>query len=131
MSEKIKAIRGNEKRCEDVVTWLEEHGAKDAKHQVEGSCDDRMYFVDPNGNVECANKKFKYLFDVEELPRWRAKFDEEYWYIDDAIKVRCTTEELSRIDEDRYVGLNYFQTEGEAEEYCRRIEKILEERQSF
>lgn len=87
MSEKIKAVRGNEKRCEEVVTWLEEHGANNARSRVEGNCKDKMYFVDPNGDAQCVDVKFKYLFDVEELPRWRAEKGKTYYHVTDLCNV--------------------------------------------
>lgn len=126
MSEKIKAVRGNKERAEEVKKWLINHGATYLE-KLGCNNEDYIYFVNPNGEVDYL-MNYEYLFDVEELPLWRAKCDEEYWYIDDDIEVRCTTEELSRKDDARYVGRNYFKTEGEAEEYCSKIEKLLEER---
>lgn len=130
MSEKIKAVRGNARYPERVREWLEGQGASEfpAGSASKLNEENLLYFVKPDGRVSFIRKEYDYFVDVEELPRWRAKFDEEYWYIDDTIEVRCATEDSSRIHDARYVGRNYFQTEGEAEEYCSKIEKLLEER---
>lgn len=129
MSEKkIKAVRGNKERPDEVIKWLISNGATDAINQVTGRHDGSLYFVTPDGRADFLSLRFEYLFDVEELPHWRAKNGEEYWFIDDALDVRCTTEDYSRKHDDRYVAHNYFKTEWEAEEYCDKFIKLLEER---
>ena len=128
MSEKVKAIKGSKERPEEVIKWLKAQGATDAINQVTGRHEGSLYFVTSDGRADFLSLRFEYLFDVEELPRWRAKCDEEYWYIDDALDVRCTTEDHSRKHDDRYVARNYFKTEGEAEEYCDKFIKLLEGR---
>lgn len=128
MSEKIKAVHGSKERDEEVINWLVDNGATDAMNQVIGRDEESLYFVTPDGRADFLSLRFEYLFDVEELPRWRAKDGEEYWYIDDALDVRCTTEDYSRKHDDRYVAHNYFKAEWEAEKYCDKFIKLLEER---
>lgn len=128
MSEKIKAVRGNSQRSEAVVTWLEEHGAKDAKHQVEGSYEYKMYFVDPNGDALCIDKTFEFLFDVEELPIWRAQENETYYWVSDWGLVLEKIEERTYSDEAHYKVGNYFRTKEEALEVCSKIVELLKER---
>lgn len=128
MSEKIKAVRGNSQRCEDVVTWLEDHGAKDAKHQVEGSRDYKMYFVDPNGDAQCIDENYECLFDVEELPRWRAKENDPFYCIDGTFNIAYVADCRSDTDNLLYEIGNYFQTEAEAVYYCDKFKEMLKER---
>lgn len=129
MSEKIKAIRGNLQRCKEVVTWLEEHGAKDAKHQVEGSSEYKLYFVDPNGDAQCVGEKYEYLFDVEELPRWRAEKGKTYYHVTDLCNVLSNVDDYTPFDEWHHELGNYFQTREEAEEMCKQILDLFKQRQ--
>lgn len=127
MSEKIKAIRGSKERAEEVRQWLIEQGAINMA-TFTCSYESRLYFVN-EGKVDFIDPNYSFLFDVVELPRWRAKFDEEYWYIDDAMDVRCATEDNSRKHDDRHYCGNYFKTEADAEEYRDKFIELLEERE--
>lgn len=129
MSEKIKAIRGNLQRCEEVVTWLEEHGAKDAKHQVDGSCEYLLYFVDPNGDAQCIDKESEYLFDVEELPRWRAEKGKTYYIVTELCNVRSNLDDYTPYDDWHHELGNYFHTREEAEEMSKQIYDLFMQRQ--
>lgn len=58
--------------------------------------------------------------------RWRAKFDEYYFYINDFdIKIVKTTEQNFNFDILRYKNGNYFQTEQQAEQALGKIKEIL------
>ena len=61
--------------------------------------------------------------------RWRAKKDNEYYYIDTKGEIVKDYEDDYPIDEDLYNFGNYFETEEEAEKYKERIEELLTRRE--
>lgn len=128
MSEKVKAIRGSKERAEEVKQWLKEHGAEeffDSKCNAE----DLLYCVTPDGFVvQFAVKTSSYLFDIEELPRWKAKINEMYWFINDCGKVVYGYNINHVNDRLRYECGNCFRTKEEAEETCSKIIQLLKER---
>lgn len=127
MSEKIKAIRGSEERAEEVKQWLIEHGAKDFN---ECKCSDanNLYYVYPNGKVTSIFGSEAFLFDVEELPHWKAEMNGVYWFIDDCGEVVHDYNNNHVDDQLRYEFGNCFRTREEAEKYRDKIIKLLEER---
>lgn len=128
MSEKVKAIRGSKERAEEVKQWLKEHGAKEF-FDSKGIAEDFLYFVTPDGFVNTmAVKTSYYLFDIEELPRWKAKINEVYWFIDDCGEVVHDYNNNHVDDQLRYEFGNCFRTREEAEEYRDKIIKLLKER---
>lgn len=125
MNEKIKAIRGNKERAEEVIKWLVNHGARDAIKQVDGNDSDLLYFVTEEGNVGCIETEYKCLVDVEELPHWRAEIYHDYWYIDAEMDISSETDCRGYIANRRYMYGNYFKTEAEAEEMRDRVVELL------
>lgn len=71
-------------------------------------------------------KKLGYEYDFETNTavkiRWRAKLNEEYFYIDDQKVLLSDYDQGSSIDDKRYNAGNYFQTAQLAEQ-CAEIEK--------
>ena len=64
---------------------------------------------------------------IEDLPRWRAKEGEKYYFVSDCLDVDHNPENFDKIDNSYYAAGNYFKTEGAAERAAEKIRKILKE----
>lgn len=85
-------------------------------------------FVKPDGKVSFLRKEYNYLFDVEQLLRWRAEKGQYYYYINDLYSVIQAYDENIAYDDNNYELGNYFQTREEAEEMRNKIINLLKER---
>ena len=63
--------------------------------------------------------------ELEELPRWRANIGEEYFYLNDTMKVDFAKESGSQADTDRYNINNYFKTHFAATGALLNVWKVL------
>lgn len=61
---------------------------------------------------------------VEKI-RWRASFDERYYYINHSLACLSDIEESHIFDDERWEANNYFRTEEQAEEVKKRVEETL------
>lgn len=121
MSEKIKGMFGSETRASEVREWLESQGAEN--HQFYGNEENTIYYV-YQGHVKVAYKDFYILFDIVELPRWRAKEGKRYYYASDWGFAESTIDDMDEIDNERYKCGNYFETEEEARPFAKKIREI-------
>ena len=64
---------------------------------------------------------------IEDLPRWRAKEGEKYYFISDCLNVDFNSEDSDEYDDSYYEAGNYFKTEEAAERAAEKIRKILKE----
>ncbi len=64
---------------------------------------------------------------IEDLPRWRAKEGEKYYFISDCLDVDFNSEDFDEYDDSYYAAGNYFKTEEAAERAAEKIRKILKE----
>ena len=64
---------------------------------------------------------------IEDLPRWRAKDGEKYYFISDCLDVDFTSEDSDEYDDSYYAADNYFKTEEAASRAAEKIRKILKE----
>lgn len=122
MSEKIKGMFGSESRADEVLEWLKSQGAKEFMYN--GWSENTIYYVD-KGIVKVVDKSHSVLFDIVELPRWRAKEGEIYYYVNIPGCVSSTTDERGSCDESYYVCGNYFKTREEAEKVAGKIREIF------
>ena len=120
MSEKIKGVYGSETRADEVMKWLENQGIKE--FQYRGCSENTIYYVD-KGIVKAVDKDHSILFNIVELPKWRAKLGGRYYFINYLGKVDFDTDLRGSVDDSAYEIGNYFQTKEEAEKYT---EKFLE-----
>lgn len=130
MSEKTKGVIGSETRPEDVVKWLIDHGATctlSGKPVREARCNDpsQILYVRDDGCVDWISVFYEQLFDIEEIPRWRAEEGKEYYYASDDGYARLSRELGDEFDEGRYKIGNYFKTKEEAEPYAEEIRKVF------
>lgn len=126
--ERIKAVRGNKQRMMDVFNWLKEQGGNPSYSDCYS--DERMLFFVVKATVFTA-----YLGNVESelveiipLPRWRAKFNEDYFFVSSIMTVNVTQELNEPIDGQRWEKGNYFQTSDEASEYATKLTQLLIDR---
>ena len=68
--------------------------------------------------------------ELEELPRWRADIGEEYFFLNDRMKIDFTKESGSQADTDRYKINNYFKTHFAATGALLNVWKVLKESQA-
>lgn len=127
MSEKVKGIYGSEKRADDVLAWLRSQGAK--KCSFNGDVEYIIYYVD-QGQVKAVNKTHSVLFDIVELPRWRAEKGGEFYFVDFTGEVFSDMDERSTTDNAMYEIGNYFQTKEEAETYAEKFREILKRKEA-
>lgn len=123
MSEKIKGIFGSETRANDVLEWLKSQGAERYPYIV-GSVENNIYYVD-QGEVRMVDRKHSVLFDIVELPRWRAEIGGRFYFINYIGKVDFDTDLRGYADNSAYEIGNYFQTKEEAEKYMKKFHEIF------
>lgn len=64
---------------------------------------------------------------IEDLPRWRAKDGEKYYFVSDCMDVDFNSEDSDEYDDSYYAAGNYFKTEEAAERAAEKIRKVLKE----
>lgn len=127
MSEKIKGIYGSETRANEVLEWLKSQGANVFGYK--GNTKDWIYYVD-KGHVKTVNKEHSVLFDIVELPRWRAKVGEPYCYVADDGIATIVKDRGRECDNCRYEVGNYFKTLEEARQFATKIREIFKRKEA-
>lgn len=64
---------------------------------------------------------------IEDLPRWRAKDGEKYYFVSDCMDVDFNSEDSDEYDDSYYAAGNYFKTEEAASRAAEKLRKILKE----
>lgn len=64
---------------------------------------------------------------IEDLPRWRAKDGEKYYFVSDCMDVDFNSEDSDEYNDSYYAAGNYFKTEEAASRAAEKIRKILKE----
>ena len=62
---------------------------------------------------------------IEDLPRWRAKMGDFYFYIDDYLSIGSHSDIRDKMDESYYYSCNYFKTQEAAENVACQIREIF------
>lgn len=62
---------------------------------------------------------------IEDLPRWRALYNENYYLIGSELTVDCQSEIENVVDDNRYNAGNYFKTREAAEKVAEQIREIF------
>lgn len=70
--------------------------------------------------VEVSEEQVKEI-EKPKYKRWRAEMDNNYYYLDDFGDVQCGEDQKVDIDDFRYNIGNYGKTEGELEEYKKKL----------
>lgn len=127
MSEKIKGvIVSSETKFHELIYWLRSQGAVESSLvTLVTVVRSAIYYVNKQGQVMYADKIHADLFDIVELPRWRAEKDEKYYYVSDTGSISATEDSRWGRDDKRYEIGNYFKTKEEAELYAEKIREIF------
>ena len=64
---------------------------------------------------------------IEDLPRWRALYNENYYLIGIGLTVDCQYEIGHSVDDKRYYAGNYFKTREAAEKVAEQVREIFKE----
>ena len=130
---KLKVVRGNAKRGNDVIKLLEGIGGIN-KSNCKGKNDAAFYHISKRGVICCCidNSMFFNGFNLEilELPepkRWRAEKGDYYYYVDFYGDVQTCFEENVGCDNLMYERGNYFETEEGAKLMADKIKKLFNE----
>lgn len=62
---------------------------------------------------------------LEDLPRWRALYNENYYLIGSGLTVDCQSEIGHSVDDKRYYAGNYFKTQEAADRVAKQIQEIF------
>lgn len=122
MSEKLKGMLGSKTRFDEVLKWLKSQGAVECDYR--GNSESAIYYVD-KGEVKMIDKEHSVLFEIVELPRWRAKGCEPYYYVTEAGDVASNYDNAHCSSNVRYEIGNYFKTREEAKLYAEKICEIF------
>lgn len=125
MSEKLKGMYGSRARFDEVLEWLRSQGAVECEYG--GHSESSIYYVD-QGEVKMVDGIHSALFDIVELPRWRADSCAVYYYASDSGSVMQTRDTGHFVDDDRYRLGNYFKTAEEAKPFAEKIREIFKEK---
>lgn len=128
MSKKIKGIFGSKERADEVLQWLIAQGAESASvKMLAGDTCNTIYYVNKQKQATWVNAIHSELFDIVELPKWRAKYGERFYFINYIGKVDFDIDLRGYADNSAYEIGNYFQTKEEAEKYIEKFHEIFKE----
>ncbi len=124
-------IKGNSERGSEVIKTLEDLGGKNL-HSFLGTDITAYYFINPNGIINnsysCGDNVFSYVKEFYreiKLPKWKPKYDENYYFINyKGMAMRNTW--FNSVNEDTMFNFgNCFKTREEAEEARDKIKELL------
>lgn len=126
MSKKVKGIFGSKERANEVLQWLIAQGAESASVKLlAGDTCNTIYYVNKRKQATWVNAIHSELFDIVELPKWRAKVGGRYYFINYIGKVDFDTDLRGYADNSAYEIGNYFKTKEEAEKYIEKFHEIF------
>lgn len=125
MSEKIKGVFASETKFRELICWLRSQGAVESSLvTLVTIARSAIYYVNKQGQVMHTDKIHADLFDLVELPRWRAEYDKKYYFVSECGKTRCSSDIREALDDERFNLGNYFKTREEAELYAKKVREI-------
>lgn len=125
MSEKIKGMLGSETRADEVKEWLKNQGA-DVMQSIENFKDsEAIFYVNKDKEVMKLHITCAELFDLVELPRWRAEYDKKYYFVSECGEACCSSDIRDDYDNARFNFGNYFKTREEAELCAKKVRKVF------
>lgn len=127
MSGKLKGvIVSSETKFRELIYWLRSQGAVESSLvTLVTVAKSAIYYVNKQGQVMYTDKIHADLFDIVDLPEWRALKGERYYYISDRGHVSPAIEAGEVNDNCRYEIGNYFETFKEAKPYAKKIREIF------
>ena len=127
-------IKGDRDRGDEIIKFLEDLGGSN-DFSFTGKNEDSIYFINPNGiivnNYYIGSEAFSYVkefYKEIELPRWKPKHGDYYYFINyKGMAMRNTW--FNSVNEcAMYEFGNCFKTENEAIEARDKIKEILNNR---
>lgn len=119
--ERIKYVKGQEHRTDDIIKFLISQGATDNgdwinEYHYEFENPLKIFYVNNNGivrkNVACVT--LTELMEEYVLDRWRAEIGESYHYIDHCGDIQISIDTRRNCDNLLYAKGNYFQYRDDA-----------------
>ena len=125
-------IKGNAERGNEIIKLLEDLGGKNT-FSCNGKTEGAIYFINPKGDIDNTSNSntsmilpyIKEFYKEIELPRWKPKYDETYYYFTDMESVMVGKWKNNPTDSWRYDFGNCFKSYGEAKEAIIKIKNVL------
>lgn len=129
-SDNEKKIKGvivsSETKFHELISWLKSQGAVESSLvTLVTVVRSAIYYVNKQGQAMYTDKIHADLFDIVELPRWRAKYDEEYYFVSDRGDICGDSDKREALDNDRFDLGNYFKTLEEAAVVAKKVREIF------
>lgn len=125
--ERVKAIRGAADRTDEIKEWLLQQDPSvfvRSKSILED--DDKVFFVvDSKLEYAYCNSITTKLLEIVELPQWRAKPNEIYYYISENFDFAYAYDKRSDDDNRRWEARNYFRSAQDASEFIDDMNQLL------
>ena len=114
-------IKGDSKRGTEIIKLLQDLGGHNML-SYNGKNEDAYYFINPDGIIDSVflfrNEAFPFIKEFYKeisLPRWKPKYEEFYYFIDDMRTIITSMRNDMYSDDLRYELGNCFSTSEEAE----------------
>lgn len=124
-------IKGNLERGSEVIKILTDLGGHNS-HSMDGKNTNAYYFINPNriivNTYSSGSEVFSYVkefYKEIKLPRWKPKYDENYYYFTDMQGIMVGKWKNNPADSWRYDFGNCFKSYEEAKEASRKIKEML------
>lgn len=124
-------IKGSAERGNEVIKFLENLGGYNC-YSLDGHNSNNYYFITPDGTIQSTTYPASSIFSfVKEfykeidLPRWKPKYDENYYYFTDIEGIMVGKWKNNPTDSRRYDFGNCFKSYEEAKEARDKIEELL------
>lgn len=125
-------IKGNRKRGNEIIKLLEDLGGTNNRNYT-GKDEDDVYFINPQGGIDCTSNSntntilsyIKEFYREIKLPKWKPKYDENYYYFTDMQGIMVGKWKNNPSDSWRYDFGNCFKSYEEAKESVNKIKNVL------
>lgn len=124
-------IKGDRSRGDEIIKLLEDLGGKNTFF-CNGKNEDSYYFIDPKGDIDNTSSNtsmvlpyIKEFYEEIKLPRWKPKYDENYYYVTDLESIMVEKWKNKLTDDWRYDFGNCFKSYEEAKEAINKIKNVL------
>ena len=125
-------IKGDRNRGDEIIKLLEDLGGKNTFY-YNGKTEGAIYFINPKGDIDNTSNSnasmilpyIKEFYEEIKLPRWKPKYDENYYYFTDMEGIMVGKWKNNPTDSWRYDFGNCFKSYEEAKETINKIKNVL------